>query len=383
MNTETIEDYPLLRECVELLIRRKTEADKGRTAGNYQSAWNKFSVFLGGDTSLFKLSDLNSDLIRQYRLWLLEDETSGNDQLKPGSQDFYLRNLKAIYNKLKKEPGIHIPPGNPFEGINITVPPTRKRALPKQKISMLTRLSFREISELPEFFNQPGRLEALQLALFLFYARGMCFIDVFQLQQENVKEQYILYTRSKTGASLQVKITPEMQFIMDQYWERGNPWVFPFLHKKIVGRGEMTPQSALHRINTYLKEVGDAFHFPIPFTTYVMRHSWASMMLEADSEISVISQSMGHTSLLTTEIYLGQLSIAKMDKASDNMLNHLLRNPHLPKKTVKQRPLPAVRSKSRVVQIVPAIPTPVPKSTFIAKCKNMIEAITAKILLFV
>lgn len=367
MNTETIEDYPLLRDCVGSLIRKKTEAEKARTAGNYQSAWNKFAAFLGRKTSQFKLSDLNSDLIRQYRLWLLEDEKSGNDQLKPGSQDFYLRNLKAIYNKLRKEPGLNTPAGNPFEGIHITVPPTRKRALPKHKISMLTRLSFREISELPEFFNQPGRLEALQLALFLFYARGMCFIDVFLLRQENVKDEYIHYSRSKTGAALQVKITSEMQIIMDQYRVRSSPWVFPFLHKKIVGRGELTPQSALHRVNTYLKEVGDAFHFPIPFTTYVMRHSWASMMLEADSEISVISQSMGHTSLLTTEIYLGQLSIAKMDKASDNMLNHLLRKAHPVKKEPEQ---------------YPDYQTPASKPTFIDKCKSMVQAITAKMQLF-
>ena len=371
MNTETIENYQLLSDYVERLIRKKREAEKERTANNYQSAWNKFSSFLGQRITGFRPSDLNNDLVRQYRLWLLQDETSGNDLLKPGSQNFYLRNLKAIYNKIKKDPDIDLPPGNPFEGVHIPVPPTRKRALPKQKISMLTKLTLYEISALPEFSNRPGRLEALHLSLFLFYARGMCFIDVFQLEQENVKDEYIHYIRSKTGVALQVKITPEMNTIMQQYKRRDSRWVFPFLHEKIVGKGKITAQSALHRVNTYLKEVGEAFNFPIPFTTYVMRHSWASMMLEADSEISIISQSMGHTSLQTTEIYLGQLSIAKMDKASDNMLDHLLRKPH-PR---QREPHPR-----RQVPAVTAVVAPKPK--FIDKCRNMMEAITSKFQLF-
>lgn len=47
MNIETFENYPLLKDCFEKQIQMKEEADKERTAANYQSAWNKFSSFLG------------------------------------------------------------------------------------------------------------------------------------------------------------------------------------------------------------------------------------------------------------------------------------------------------------------------------------------------
>lgn len=368
MSTETIENYLLMSYRVKELIQKKNEAGKDRTASNYLSAWNKFATFLGQRKAGFKLSELDSEIVRQYRLWLLNDEASGNNMLTAGSQNFYLRNLKAIYNKIRKELNFNLPAGNPFEGVQIPVPPTRKRALPKQKISMLTKLSLYEITKLPAFKDRPGRLEALQLSLFLFYARGMCFIDVYLLEQENIRGEYIHYVRSKTGVALQVKITLEMHTIMKQYKRKDSPWVFPFLHEKMMGKGKISPQSALHRINTYLKEVGKAFNFPIPFTTYVMRHSWASMMLEADSEISVISQSMGHTSLQTTEIYLGQLSISKMDKASDHMLDYLVRKTHLRKNEAEQ---PS------------AAPETAAKPNFKDKCKNMLEAISAKLLLFV
>ena len=116
-----------------------------------------------------------------------------------------------------------------------------------------------------------------------------------------------------------------MKNIIFSYRRFNNPWIFPFLHEKISGEGEVTAQSALRRVNRHLKKMGEQLHFEQPFTTYVMRHSWASMMLEANSEIGIISQSLGHMSLRTTEIYLGRISVSKIDRASDNMLNNLVR----------------------------------------------------------
>ena len=47
MNIETTDNSPLLQECIEELISSKIDEGKGRTAGNYRSAWNKLSTFLG------------------------------------------------------------------------------------------------------------------------------------------------------------------------------------------------------------------------------------------------------------------------------------------------------------------------------------------------
>ena len=47
MNIETTDNSPLLQECIEELISSKIDEGKGRTAGNYRSACNKLSTFLG------------------------------------------------------------------------------------------------------------------------------------------------------------------------------------------------------------------------------------------------------------------------------------------------------------------------------------------------
>ncbi|WP_289004019.1 tyrosine-type recombinase/integrase [uncultured Parabacteroides sp.] len=365
--------YPSLRDCVARLIERKIEADRERTAANYRSTWNKFSTFLGRRARILTITDLSAGLVQEFVMWLLEDEKSGNNLLSPGSQDFYLRNLKAIYNNIKKDLHYHDPAGNPFEGLHITVPSTRKRALPERDIKKLARL---------DLTGKPEQMDALHLSLFLFYARGMCFVDAYKLEQDNVHNGYIQYNRSKTQAILQVKITPEMHQIMQLYKRKECRWVFPFLHEKLIGKGTLTAQSSLHRMNSYLKDIGDELRLPYPLTTYVMRHSWASLMLEAGSEIGVISQSLGHMSLQTTEIYLGKLSKSKMDKASEVMLDNLVR----PKSgKSKQEKYSEEKHEEKSVEpktVSPSIIEKEVKPSLGSKWRNALSSLTAKLLPF-
>ena len=305
------ETNPNLVDCMRDLILEKLKAGKDRTADNYLSALNKFCAFGGDNVDDLTLSDLTQELLRVYLLWLTNTE-----ELAKGTVDFYMRTFKAMYNKVVREFDLHTTLGNPFVGTTVKVPPTRKRALPDAVFSRLISLDLTE---------KPHLLAALHLALFIFYARGMSFIDVFNLTNENIVDNYIVYIRSKTRVSLQVKITPEMRRLLRMYRKKNNPWIFPFLHENMNGGSGLSPRSSLRRINRSLKEIGGMLDLQQPLTTYVMRHSWASLMLEAGSELGVISQSLGHTSMHTTEIYLSNLSVGKIDKAADDMLNLYVR----------------------------------------------------------
>ena len=175
---------------------------------------------------------------------------------------------------------------------------------------------------------------------------------------------------------MQVKITPEMVRIIRMYRQKNNPWLFPFLHEKMQGVGYVSAQSALHRINRYLKEIGEAQGYLHPLTTYVMRHSWASMMLEAGTEIGVISQSLGHMSLQTTEIYLGRLSVSKIDRAAEDMLNNLIRNPKIKPEKVETKRRSLVVKKKISEAIIPMSSN---KKSIARKCKNILALIAVKI----
>ena len=105
MDIEFKQIYPPLRDCVNRLIERKIQAGRDRTAANYRSAWTKFVAYKGRKVRELTIADLTAGLVQEFVMWLLQDKKSRNDELSPGSQDFYLRNLKAIYNNIKKKGG--------------------------------------------------------------------------------------------------------------------------------------------------------------------------------------------------------------------------------------------------------------------------------------
>ena len=56
----------------------------------------------------------------------------------------------------------------------------------------------------------------------------------------------------------------------------------------------------------------------IPLTTYVARHTWASVALHMNIPVATISEGMGHNSYKTTQIYLESIDVATINEAKKN-----------------------------------------------------------------
>ena len=54
---------------------------------------------------------------------------------------------------------------------------------------------------------------------------------------------------------------------------------------------------------------------PIKLTTYVARHSYATVLKRAGVATSIISESLGHSSEKVTQIYLDNFENNQIDKA--------------------------------------------------------------------
>ena len=83
-------------------------------------------------------------------------------------------------------------------------------------------------------------------------------------------------------------------------------------------------ENRLHKIiamiNTRLKLIGKELNLPINLTTYVARHSFATVLKRAGVSTSIISETLGHSSEKITQIYLDSFDNEQVDKAMDNLL---------------------------------------------------------------
>lgn len=285
------------------LIGYMKELRRDRTVETYTTTLNSFTRFLEGKDIPFK--SLTSSLVDQYQVWLQEKGLTRN------TTSFYMRNLRAIYNQAVDR-GL-APPTDPFRHVYTGVDKTRKRALP---LSVIRRIKALDLS------TRTDLSFARDMFLFSFYTRGMSFIDMSYLRPSNLQEGYLVYARKKTGQPIRIKWEKSMQDIIDRYPANPAGYLLPIItSSEKDGRNQY--RNILFHVNSGLADISEMLRIGPPVTTYVARHSWASIAYSRNVPIAVISEAMGHDSERTTRIYLASVSNAKVDKAN-SMILHLL-----------------------------------------------------------
>lgn len=113
-----------------------------------------------------------------------------------------------------------------------------------------------------------------------------------------------------------------MQEILDKYDTAGTPYLLPII--KVMNEDQRKQYgNALRLVNNKLKEIAKKICLPIPLSTYVARHSWASIAKSKNIPLSVISEGMGHDSETTTQIYLSSLDSSAIDRANSLIIKEL------------------------------------------------------------
>ena len=76
----------------------------------------------------------------------------------------------------------------------------------------------------------------------------------------------------------------------------------------------------LAKINKELNLLASQLEIDADVTTYVARHSFASVLKNTGVNIALISQALGHQDIKTTEIYLSKFDDKQMDEIMSNLL---------------------------------------------------------------
>lgn len=275
--------------------------DKNGTAANYRSAVNAFERFMGNRD--LSMDDITRKMIEGFIEFQLKQGNNPNTVL------FYVRQLRAIYNKAADEGFVHAS-FNPFLKVKLKSSKTPKRAVSKKEISRVAELDLRG--------KHPHLSLARDLFMFSLYTRGMAFVDMCYLKKENIRGDMLVYKRRKTGQWLQIKIEPPLKALLRKYADEHSCYLLPMLRTDNTYKGYRYIQ---RRLNKRMRQIGDLLDFNYPLTFYVARHTWATLAHEKGVPLMVISEGMGHTSEKTTRIYLAELDHQVIDKANRTVIN--------------------------------------------------------------
>lgn len=281
----------------EAEIERLTASRSLSTIDNYRTALRSLSAFAGDEGITVPI---DAEVLKRYECWLRSRNVTPNTiscymrSLRSLAVNIYGDNVKAHFRKV-------------YTGREIT----EKRAVLPDEIIRLRSLALKKDS----FFAL-----VRDLFLFSFYALGMPLVDIAFLRKSQLADGQISYYRRKTGQPVVVPLEPCMQEIIDRYQRHGTEYVFPLLHPgdRHIQR---TYLNCLNRYNRALKKLGKMAGISRCLTSYVARHSWASMAYNANVDLPVISKALGHANPQHTLVYIRQINDKRINQANHQLLS--------------------------------------------------------------
>ncbi len=285
----------MLNDYLEQQLRLVADSRSLSTRRNYQTAVRSLQAYLNRDVPL---AEITSDLLQGYERWLRGHGVCLN------TVSCYMRSLRSLLHNGPDDCGqafCHVFTGHTR---------TDKRSIPIEAINRLRKLhlpSDRFISLARDVF------------LFSFYAMGMPFVDVAHLQWSQVGPHSIVYRRQKTGHPVTIGLMPQLTEIMWRYRDNNSPYVFPLLHAGT----EREYHAVLGRYNRALHRLQRLARIESPLTSYVVRHSWASVAYASNVDLPVIAQALGHANTKVTMTYIREISDDRVAKANETVASQL------------------------------------------------------------
>ncbi len=294
---------PTFYEYISSQIAQLEKDNKLGTANNYTSAFNSFLKFRDGEDII--LDSVTPSLIEKYDAYLKRENVSNN------SVSFYMRNLRAIYNKAVKE-GL-VSQQSPFQKVYTGVEKTMKQTLSVKEIKL--------IKEYEGITNSTCAF-ARDIFLFSFYTRGMSFVDIANLQKVDIVDGVLIYRKRKKGQPFYIKWEQCMQEIVDRYDMVGSPYLFPIIGNAVTNANYY--KNELGKVNNWLKRLSKDLKLGVTLTMNVARSSWALAAKNKNIPLSIISESLGYNDDTATKLYLESLDGSIIDRANSLVVADIL-----------------------------------------------------------
>jgi site-specific recombinase XerD len=158
-------------------------------------------------------------------------------------------------------------------------------------------LSVEEVGDLLAAVPGPGL--KYRAALGISYGAGLRASEVCNLKVADIDSDRMLIhvEEGKNGKDRKAMLSPGLLELLRDYWRESRPegWLFP-------GKPKINPISPrqLNRAFTSAKHMAGIAK---PATLHALRHSFATHLLEANTDVRVIQVLLGHAKLSTTARY--------------------------------------------------------------------------------
>ncbi|HMM04261.1 site-specific integrase [Dysgonomonas sp.] len=302
-----------VQEFYTELIAYYRSINKVGNASIYRNSFNSLKSFKETDNLDFLFSEIDLEWLNQYEKWLISRNNAET------TMSLLFRTLRSAFNKAIEQKIVRKEeyPFNSFKMSKFSVK-TRKRAIAKEDIKKVIELDVTDESEMMQLSRD--------IFVFSYLQSGINLTDIANLKYENIIDNRLQYIRQKTNRLINIPLQEEaLKILQKHYYPEAilNDYVFPILNRKVHITG-MQKFNRIHKImgkvNINLKKIAKKANIEANLTTYVARHTYATVLKRSGVNTSIISESLGHSSEKVTQIYLDSFENSQIDEAMKNLL---------------------------------------------------------------
>jgi len=251
------------------------------TIKSYLTDLNQFTTYIGVEFEIHKdVNKINFQIIRSWIASMLEKEIS------PRSVSRKISTLKTYFkfllrNKFLKE--------SPM--LKVVAPKSKKR-LPvfveeDQMESLLTKITFED-----GFIGQRNKL-----VIELFYVTGIRLSELINIKIEDIDFQnQLIKVLGKRNKERLIPLSPSMIRLLKSFIEENQPNHFLFTN---LDGNKLYTKLVYRVVNKYIGEISSVNKK----SPHILRHTFATHMLNNGADINAIKELLGHANLSSTQVY--------------------------------------------------------------------------------
>lgn len=255
------------------------------TLDAYRRDLDQFEAYLRNESVFFDPKGIDADIVRGWLVSLMENGASTT------SANRKLSTLKSFFRYLQKMGEVDANP------LRLVTGPKNKKPLP-----VFVRDSEMEELLQEENFEKDLQGSRTRLILEMLYVTGMRRAELIGLRLSDV--DFSLMQLKVSGKRNKQRIIPfaeSLKMLIEEYLNfrkeicpNGVDWLF------VSDKGEQMPVSAVYKV---VRERLASVTSLTKRSPHVLRHSFATSMLNNGAELTAVKELLGHESLASTSVY--------------------------------------------------------------------------------
>lgn len=287
INSRMLELSSFLDSNIELFVKyiRYQRRFSERTITAYMSDLGQYAEFMRHtypDLSIENLRPLH------IRSWIAS--LAAQSRIKPRSIARKMAALKSFYRYLHRNNKIV---DNPVAELSVAAHAHR---LP----TFIDEKKMTQLLDMKDFGNDFATIRN-QVLIEVLYGTGARLSEVIALEPEHIDlQQQTITLLGKGNKQRRLPLTPHLQQLLLPYLELRQAIAPPTMHLFITEKGKPMYPKLVYRI---VKELLSLVTMQPQRSPHVIRHTFATHLLNSGADLNAIKALLGHSSLAATQIY--------------------------------------------------------------------------------